>query len=63
MDSYKGFRKKLSSSLRDETAAAKMYTNMMQMVPNPRIVAMLKEIRDDEIDHHRKLMIIRDMLR
>ena len=63
MELYKKFKKKLTSSLKDETSAAKMYTNMMQMTPNQKIQEMLREIRNDEIDHHRQLMIIKDMLR
>lgn len=57
------FNQKLSSSLKDETSAAKTYTKMINMTSNNKIKQILTEIRNDELDHHKKLEIIKDMVR
>lgn len=53
------FKKKIRYALKDETKAIKFYNNMIQMVPNENIRDMIIEIRNDELDHHKKLSNLR----
>lgn len=62
MEVAKKFKKALQYSLLDETKAAKDYAKMIAMVPNEEIKAILTEIRNDELDHHKKLLNIKSIL-
>jgi rubrerythrin len=60
---YKIFMNKLRRALKDEVQAAKMYINMIEMIPNEKIRKMLTEIRNDELDHLHKLEQIKKMFK
>jgi len=60
---HEKFKKRVSTALKDELDAIKLYTEMIGMVPNPRIQQMIAEIRGDEQDHHRILLRIQEMVK
>ena len=59
----KQFQKQISKALRGETDAIRLYSKMISMTCDTKIQETLKEIRKDEADHHRLLLIMRDKLR
>ena len=53
---YSSFIKKLRVAIKDESAAAKMYSSMNQMIMhNHKAASTIRGIRDDEIEHYKKL--------
>lgn len=60
--SIKEMRKMISVALKDETQAIKFYNKLLSRTKDQNIINTITEIRNDELDHHRKLEIIKDKL-
>jgi len=63
MTTQSTFHQKIIKALHDETQAINLYREMIEMISNERIQKLLREIRDDEKDHYRKLMILKEQMK
>ena len=56
------FKNKLDKALKDEVKAAAFYTKMINSTNNINLRHAINEIRNDELDHHKKLSNIKRIL-